>query len=232
MRYWLAKNLVVVPLLRVLFRYEVRGLHNIPKKGAAIVASNHLAILDSAFVPGALPRHVAFLVKEQFFAGKGFAAYWRRSFMGAMKQLEIDRGGGAASVSALGGGVDVLREGRLLGIYPEGTRSPDGRLHRGRTGIARLILDNPVPVIPAAISGSREILPRGAKFPKLGGRVIVTFGEPLDFSRYAGLVEDRFVLRAITDEIMHEIRRISGQEYVDVYASNARRQPRATADPA
>ncbi|HWH97537.1 MAG TPA: lysophospholipid acyltransferase family protein, partial [Pseudolysinimonas sp.] len=110
-----------------------------------------------------------------------------------------------------------------LGIYPEGTRSPDGRLHRGRTGIARVLLDNPVIVIPAAISGSDGIMPRGAKFPKLGQRVIVTFGEPMDFSRYAGLTEDRFVLRAITDEIMHEIRRLSGQEYVDVYASNVRR---------
>jgi 1-acyl-sn-glycerol-3-phosphate acyltransferase len=229
-RYWLAKNLLVVPLLRVLFRYEVHGHHNIPKHGAAIIASNHLALLDSAFVPGALRRHVAFLAKEQFFAGKGFAAYWRRSFMGAMKQLEIDRGGGSASVSALGGGVDVLHEGRLLGIYPEGTRSPDGRLHRGRTGIARLLLDNPVPVIPTSITGSRAIMPRGSKFPKFRVRVIVTFGEPLDFSRYAGLVEDRFVLRSITDEIMHEIQKLSGQEYVDVYASNARRPARPTAD--
>ncbi len=228
MRYWLAKNLLVVPLLRVLFRFEVHGHHHVPKTGAAIIASNHLAILDSAFVPGALRRHVSFLVKEQWFAGKGFAAYWRRSFMGAMKQLEIDRGGGSASVSALGGGVDVLREGRLLGIYPEGTRSPDGRLHRGRTGIARLILDNPVPVIPTSITGTRAILPRGSRFPKLGVRIIVTFGEPIDFSRYAGLVEDRFVLRAITDEIMHEIQRLSGQEYVDVYASNARRPARST----
>ncbi len=223
MRYWLAKNLVVVPLLRLLWRFEVRGVHNIPKRGAAIMASNHLALLDSAFVPGAIPRHVAFLGKEQLFAGRGLRARFVRSFMLAMGQLEIDRGGGSASASSLGGGVHVLRAGKLLGIYPEGTRSPDGRLHRGRTGIARLLLDTPVPVVPVAISGSDEILPRGAKFPKLGGRVIVTFGEPMDFSRYAGLTEDRFVLRAITDEIMHEIKRLSGQEYVGVYASNARR---------
>lgn len=223
MRYWLLKNLVVVPLLRVLFRFEVHGVHNIPKRGAAIIASNHLAILDSAFVPGAMPRHVAFLAKEQFFAGKGIGPAFRRGFMRAMGQLEIDRGGGSASASSLGGGVDVLRAGKLLGIYPEGTRSPNGRLHRGRTGIARLLLDTPVVVIPVAVSGTEGIMPRGAKLPKLGRRVIVTFGEPLDFSRYAGLTEDRFVLRAITDEIMHEIRRLSGQEYVDVYASNARR---------
>lgn len=228
-RYWLLKNLVVVPLLRLLFRFEVHGVHNIPKHGAAIIASNHLALLDSAFVPGAMPRHVAFLAKEQFFAGKGAAAAFRRGFMRAMGQLEIDRGGGSASASSLGGGVDVLRAGRLLGIYPEGTRSPDGRLHRGRTGIARVLLDTPVPVIPVAVSGSEGVLPRGAKFLKLGTRVIVTFGEPLEFSRYAGLTEDRFVLRAITDEVMHEIRRLSGQEYVDVYASNARRAvPRVT----
>jgi 1-acyl-sn-glycerol-3-phosphate acyltransferase len=227
-RYWLAKNLIVVPLLRLLWRYEVRGVHNIPKRGAAIMASNHIGLLDSAFVPGAIPRHVAFLGKEQLFTGKGLKAWFVRSFMLAMGQLEIDRGGGSASASSLGGGVHVLRAGKLLGIYPEGTRSRDGRLHRGRTGIARLLLDTPVPVIPVAISGSDEILPRGAKFPKFGGRVIVTFGEPMDFSRYAGLTEDRFVLRAITDEIMHEIGRLSGQEYVDVYASNARRPAKTT----
>jgi 1-acyl-sn-glycerol-3-phosphate acyltransferase len=222
-RYWLLKNLVVVPLLRLLWRFEVHGVDNIPKKGAAIIASNHIGILDSAFVPGAMPRHVAFLVKEQWFAGKGFAAAFRRGFMRAMGQLEIDRGGGSASETSLGGGVAVLSAGKLLGIYPEGTRSPDGRLHRGRTGVARVLLEMSVPVVPVAVAGTAEIMPRGAKFPKFGGRVIVTFGEPMDFSRYAGLTEDRFVLRAITDEIMHEIRRLSGQEYVDVYASNARR---------
>jgi 1-acyl-sn-glycerol-3-phosphate acyltransferase len=227
-RYWLAKNLIVVPLLRLLWRYEVHGVHNIPKKGAAVIASNHIGILDSAFVPGAMPRHVAFLVKEQWFAGKGFAAAIRRGFMRAMGQLEIDRGGGSASETSLGSGVAVLGAGKLLGIYPEGTRSPDGRLHRGRTGIARVLLEMSVPVIPVAVSGTAEIMPRGAKFPKFGGRVIVTFGEPMDFSRYAGLTEDRFVLRAITDEIMHEIKRLSGQEYVDVYASNARRPAKTT----
>ena len=229
MRYWLAKNLLVVPVLRLLFRYEVHGHHNIPKHGPAIIASNHLALLDSAFIPGAIRRHIAFLAKEQFFAGKGFGPWIRRSFMGAMKQLEIDRGGGSASSSSLGGGVTVLREGRLLGIYPEGTRSRDGRLHRGRTGIARMLLDTPVPVIPTSISGTRGILPKGSRFPKFGIRIIVTFGEPLDFSRYAGLAEDRFVLRSITDEIMHEIQQLSGQEYVDVYASNARRPSKVDA---
>lgn len=228
MRYWLAKNLIVVPLLRLLWRFEVHGVHNIPKRGAAVIASNHIGILDSAFVPGAMPRHVAFLVKEQWFAGKGIAAAVRRGFMRAMGQLEIDRGGGSASETSLGSGVAVLSAGKLLGIYPEGTRSPDGRLHRGRTGIARVLLDMAVPVIPVAVSGTAEIMPRGAKFPKFGGRVIVTFGEPMDFSRYVGLTEDRFVLRAITDEIMHEIKRLSGQEYVDVYASNARRPAKTT----
>jgi 1-acyl-sn-glycerol-3-phosphate acyltransferase len=218
----------VVPLLRLLWRFEVHGVHNIPKRGAAVIASNHIGILDSAFVPGAMPRHVAFLVKEQWFAGKGIAAAVRRGFMRAMGQLEIDRGGGSASETSLGSGVAVLSAGKLLGIYPEGTRSPDGRLHRGRTGIARVLLDMAVPVIPVAVSGTAEIMPRGAKFPKFGGRVIVTFGEPMDFSRYVGLTEDRFVLRAITDEIMHEIKRLSGQEYVDVYASNARRPAKTT----
>jgi 1-acyl-sn-glycerol-3-phosphate acyltransferase len=222
-RYWLAKNLIVVPLLRLLWRFEVHGVRNIPKKGPAIMASNHLALLDSAFVPGAIPRHVAFLGKEQLFAGKSLRARFVRSFLLAMGQIEIDRSGGSASASSLGSGVNVLRAGRLLGIYPEGTRSSDGRLHRGRTGIARVLLDTPAVVVPVAVSGTNGILPRGSKFPRFGVRVIVTFGEPMDFSRYAGLAEDRFVLRAITDEIMHEIARLSGQEYVDVYASNARR---------
>lgn len=229
MRYWLAKNLLVIPLVRLLFRVEVHGRENIPKKGAAIIAPNHLSVLDSMFVPMSVPRHVAFLAKREFFAGKGFGAWVRRSFMGAMKQLEMERGGGAASSASLGGGAKVLAEGRLLGIYPEGTRSPDGRLHRGRTGIARILLENPVPVVPVAVFGTAETMPRGAKFPRFGTHVVITFGAPLDFSRYAGLVEDRFVLRSITDEIMHEIGRLSGQEYVDVYASNSRRPALAAA---
>lgn len=223
MRYWLMKNLVVVPLLRTFWRFEVHGVRNIPRQGAAIIASNHVGILDSAFVPGAMPRHVAFLVKEQWFAGKGFAAAVRRGFMRAMGQLEIDRGGGSASETSLSSGIAVLSAGKLLGIYPEGTRSPDGRLYRGRAGIARVLLEMPVPVVPVAVTGTAEIMPRGAKLPKLGGRVIVTFGAPLDFSRYAGMNADRFVLRAITDEVMREIERLSGQEYVDVYATNASR---------
>lgn len=227
MRYWLLKNLVAGPLFRALFRVEVHGRENIPRKGAAIIAPNHLSTIDSVFVPISIPRHVAFLAKEQFFAGKGLGAAIRRGFMRAMKQLEIDRGGGSASSAALGGGAGVLARGGLLGMYPEGTRSPDGRLHRGRTGIARILLENPAPVVPVAVFGTAEIMPRGAKFPRLGRRVVITFGAPIDFSRYAGLVEDRFVLRAITDEIMHEIRKLSGQEYVDVYASNARRPARA-----
>ena len=223
------KNLLAAPIFRLLFRVEVHGRENIPKKGAAILAPNHLSVLDSVFVPISVPRHVAFLAKREFFAGKGFGAWVRRSFMGAMKQLEMERGGGAASSASLGGGSKVLAEGRLLGIYPEGTRSPDGRLHRGRTGIARMLLDNPVPVIPVAVYGTAETMPRGAKFPSFGKHVIVTFGAPLDFSRYAGLAEDRFVLRSITDEIMHEIRQLSGQEYVDVYASSVRRPGKAAA---
>ena len=223
MLYWLAKYLIVLPLLHVLFRFEIHGVENIPKKGPAIMASNHMAALDSAFVPAAIPRHVAFLGKEALFSGTSFKARIVRRFMITMKQLEIDRIGGSASSSSLSGGGQVLHEGRLLGIYPEGTRSPDGRLHRGRTGVARILLETPVPVIPVAVSGTENVLPRKAKFLKLGTRVIVTFGPPMDFSRYAGLSEDRFVLRAITDEIMHEIARLSGQEYVDVYATNARR---------
>lgn len=225
MRYWLLKNLVVSWVVRLAFRLEIHGRENIPRKGAAIIAPNHLSVIDSVFVPLAIPRHVAFLAKEQFFAGRGFGGWFRRGFMRAMGQLEIDRGGGTASSSSLGGGASVLRAGRLLGIYPEGTRSPDGRLHRGRTGIARVLLECPVPVVPVAVFGTAEIMPKGARFPRLGRRVVVVFGEPIDMSRYAAIAEDRFVLRSMTDEIMHEIRRLSGQEYVDVYA----RRPSAVA---
>lgn len=225
LRYWLLKNLVVVPLLHLVFRIEVHGRENIPRAGAALIASNHVSAIDSLFVPLVIPRHVTFLAKAQFFEGKGFGGWFRRGFMSAMGQLPIDRGGGAESVAALHKGVQVLRAGRLLGIYPEGTRSDDGRLHRGRTGIARTVLAAGLsaPVVPVAVEGTDHVLPIGRVFPRLGTRIVITFGEPLDFSRYAGMLEDRVVLRSITDEIVGAIAAMSTREYVDVYASAARR---------
>jgi 1-acyl-sn-glycerol-3-phosphate acyltransferase len=233
MRYWLAKNLVVWPIFHLFFRIRVIGRENVPKTGGVLLAANHTSALDSVFLPLKTRRHVTFLAKAQFTAGRGFGAWVRRSFMSAMGQLAIDRSGGSASSSALDAGVEELRQGRIVGIYPEGTRSPDGRLHRGRTGISRMVLKAQVPVVPVGIQGTRDVLPIGRGFPKLGARVTLTFGEPLDFSRFADVDDDRFVLRSITDEIMREIHRLSGQEYHDAYASHRRgaredREPVAT----
>jgi 1-acyl-sn-glycerol-3-phosphate acyltransferase len=221
-RYWLIKYLLAVPLLHLFFRIEVHGRENLPRRGAAIIASNHLSTIDSVFVPLVIPRHVTYLAKSQFTSGKGLGAWFRRELMGMLGQLAIDRSGGSASAAGIAAGAGVLRKGELLGIYPEGTRSPDGRLYRGRTGVARILVECPAPVVPVAVFGTPEVMPKGAKFPRLGRRVIVVFGRPLDFGRYDGVAEDRFVLRAITDEIVHEISKLSGQEYVDVYASAVR----------
>ena len=222
MRYWLAKMLIVWPIFHIFFRIRVVGRENVPKTGGALLAANHTSIIDSVFLPLKTRRHVMFLVKAQFFMGKGFGAWVRRSFMSAIGQLPLDRSGGAASSSALDTAVSVLQSGRLVGIYPEGTRSVDGRLHRGRTGIARMIVKAQVPVIPVGIQGTRDIMPVGRSFPRLHGRVTLTFGEPLDFTRFSALEEDRYVLRSITDEIMREIQKLSGQEYQDTYATTRR----------
>lgn len=221
MFYWLVKNLVLGPLLLRVFRPWVRGIENIPATGAAILASNHLSFVDSIFLPLVLKRPVVFLAKAEYFTGKGFKGWLVRQFFLAAGQLPIDRSGGKASEDSLNTGLRVLNEGRLLGIYPEGTRSPDGKLYRGRTGIARMVLEANVPVIPVAMIDTDKVMPIGSSIPTVK-RVGVVIGQPLDFSRFAGYEGDRFVLRAITDEIMVELHGLSGQEYADEYASSAR----------
>ena len=221
MFYWLVKNLVLGPLLLRVFRPWVRGIENIPPTGAAILASNHLSFVDSIFLPLVLKRPVVFLAKAEYFTGKGFKGWLVRQFFLAAGQLPIDRSGGKASEDSLNTGLRVLNEGRLLGIYPEGTRSPDGKLYRGRTGIARMVLEANVPVIPVAMIDTEKVMPIGSSIPTVK-RVGVVIGQPLDFSRFAGYEGDRFVLRAITDEIMVELLALSGQEYADEYASSAR----------
>jgi 1-acyl-sn-glycerol-3-phosphate acyltransferase len=219
------KNLVLGPILLRVFRPWLKGVENVPVAGAAILASNHLSFIDSVFLPLVLRRPVVFLAKSEYFTGRGFKGWLVRQFFLASGQLPIDRSGGKASEDALFTGVNVLSEGKLLGIYPEGTRSPDGRIYRGRTGIARMTLESGVPVIPVAMIDTEKVMPIGVKIPKVQ-RIGVVFGSPLDFSRFAGYENDRFVLRAITDEIMHELVGLSGQEYVDEYASTRRaRQP-------
>ena len=225
MFYWIVKNLVLGPILLRVFRPWLKGVENVPVSGAAILASNHLSFIDSVFLPLVLRRPVVFLAKSEYFTGRGFKGWLVRQFFLASGQLPIDRSGGKASEDALFTGINVLSEGKLLGIYPEGTRSPDGRIYRGRTGIARMALESGVPVIPVAMIDTNKVMPIGVKMPKVQ-RIGVVFGSPLDFSRFAGYENDRFVLRAITDEIMHELVGLSGQEYVDEYASTRRaRQP-------
>jgi 1-acyl-sn-glycerol-3-phosphate acyltransferase len=218
--YWVVK-VILTPILRVLFRPKVEGLENIPADGAAILASNHLSFSDSIFLPLVVPRRITFLAKSDYFAGRGLKGRMKAGFFKGVGQLPVDRSGGRASQAALETGKRVLAEGKLLGIYPEGTRSPDGRLYRGKTGVARMALEAGVPVIPVAMINTFEIQPPGQKIPKLM-QVGVRIGKPLDFSRYAGLEGDRFVLRSMTDEIMYEMMMLSGQEYVDTYATKAK----------
>jgi 1-acyl-sn-glycerol-3-phosphate acyltransferase len=221
MTYFFLKTFVLGPLLRVLFRPWIRGAENIPTSGAAILASNHLSFSDSIFLPLMLRRPVVFLAKSEYFTGKGLKGALTRWFFKSTGQLPIDRSGGKASEASLNTGLSVLEEGSLLGIYPEGTRSPDGKLYRGRTGIARMVLEAKVPVIPVAMIDTEKVQAIGQKLPKIR-RVGVNIGAPLDFSRFEGMEGDRIVLRAVTDEIMYELQKLSGQVYDDVYASSVK----------
>ena len=220
MLYWVVKALLT-PILRVCFRPWVQGGEHLPAGGGAILASNHLSFSDSIFLPLVVPRKVTFLAKSDYFTGKGFKGLLTKGFMSGVGQVPIDRSGGAASEAALLTAKHILTDGNLLGLYPEGTRSPDGRLYRGKTGIARMALETGVPVIPVAMINTDVVQPTGKKIPHLG-RVGIRIGRPLDFSRYEGMEGDRFVLRSITDEIMYELMLLSGQEYVDTYATKAK----------
>ena len=221
MFYWVMKTIFIGPVVNLLFRPWVKGMNNIPETGPAVLVSNHLSFSDSIFLPLAVPRPVSFLAKSDYFNGKGIKGKLTAAFFRLANQLPMDRSGGAASASSLKAGVDVLENGGLLGIYPEGTRSPDGRLYRGKTGVAKLVLSTGVPVIPVAMIGTDKVQPIGRRIPNIR-RIGIIVGEPLDFSRYAGLENDRFIQRSVTDEIMYELMRLSGQEYVDVYASTVK----------
>ncbi len=219
--YWVAKA-ILGPILRLLFRPWYDGAENIPREGGAILASNHLSFSDHFFAPLPVPRKVVFLAKSEYFTGHGLKGLVSRAFFSGVGQIPVDRSGGLASEGALRTGLRVLAQGHLLGIYPEGTRTPDGRLYRGKTGVARLALEARVPVIPTAMVGTFEFQPPGKIAPRPWVRPGVRFGKPLDFSRYYGLHEDRIVLRAITDEIMYELMKLAGQEYVDEYAQRSK----------
>lgn len=221
MFYWLMKNIIAGPILKGIFRPWVVGANHVPSEGPVILASNHLSFVDSVFLPLVIDRDMVFLAKSEYFTGKGLRGWATKWFMKGTGMLPIDRSGGKASEASLNTGLRVLAEGKVLGIYPEGTRSPDAKLYRGRTGIARMVLEAGVKVIPVAMIDTEKVMPIGAKWPKLR-RLGVIFGEPLDFSRFEGFEEDRFILRAITDEIIYELAGLSGQQYEDVYASSKR----------
>lgn len=221
MFYWLMKNVIAGPLLKGIFRPWVTGADNIPKSGAVILASNHLSFVDSVFLPICIDRDMVFLAKSEYFTTKGIKGWATKWFMKGTGMLPIDRSGGKASEASLNTGLRVLAEGRVLGIYPEGTRSPDGKLYRGRTGIARMVLESGVPVVPVAMIDTEKVMPIGAKWPKMR-RPGIIIGKPLDFSRFQGMEGDRFILRSVTDEIIYELSGLSGQQYEDVYASSVR----------
>ncbi|MFF1880418.1 lysophospholipid acyltransferase family protein [Pseudarthrobacter sp. NPDC058196] len=237
MFYWVMKRIFLGPVIKLLFRPWVKGLDNIPAQGAAIIASNHLSFSDSIFMPLMVRRPVVFLAKSEYFTGTGIKGRLTAAFFRLTNQLPMDRSGGAASAASLNAGMDVLTSGGLLGIYPEGTRSPDARLYRGKVGVARLALQAGVPVIPVAMIGTDKVQPIGKRLPNIR-RIGMIFGEPLDFSQYRDQAEDRTVQRLVTDEIMTNLMRLSGQEYVDEYAAVVKlrlagkpAEPQAAAEP-
>jgi len=209
----------VAPVLRGLWRPWTAGLEHIPPTGPAILASNHLSACDSLFLPTVSPREITFWAKAEYFAGNGLKGRVTAALMRAIRQIPIERGNGRAALTALDVALAVLKDGGLFGIYPEGTRSPDGRLYRGHTGIARIVLEARVPVLPVAMFGTDRVQPIGAPVPRLGHSVGVRVGAPLDYTEHAGGPRNPKLLREITDDIMAHIRRLSGQDYVDRYAS-------------
>ncbi|MEU6501219.1 MULTISPECIES: 1-acyl-sn-glycerol-3-phosphate acyltransferase [Streptomyces] len=221
MFYYVLKYVVLGPVLRLLFRPRIEGLDNIPEDGAAIVAGNHLSFSDHFLMPSILKRRITFLAKAEYFTGPGVKGRLTAFFFRSAGQIPVDRSGKDAGQAAIREGLGVLAKGELLGIYPEGTRSHDGRLYKGKVGVAVMAITAGVPVIPCAMLGTFEIQPPGQKIPKIK-QVAIRFGEPLDFSRYAGMENQKAAIRAVTDEIMYAILELSGQEYVDEYAAKVK----------
>lgn len=209
----------LTPFLMLLFRPKVKGLRHVPGSGPVIIASNHLSFSDSIFMPLVVPRKVTFLAKSEYFTSPGPKGLLKKLTFIALGQVPVDRSGGRRSEAALITGLKVLAEGKCLGIYPEGTRSPDGRLYKGRTGIARLAIESGAPIIPVAMFNTEKIQPTGTVVPKVM-RVEMIFGEPMYFE---GDSTDLLHLRDVTDKIMSTIQELSGQEYVDTYASKAKK---------
>ncbi|MET9956699.1 lysophospholipid acyltransferase family protein [Streptomyces sp. NPDC006339] len=221
MFYQVLKYVLLGPLLKLLFRPRVEGLEHVPEEGAAIVAGNHLSFSDHFLMPAVLSRRITFLAKQEYFTGPGLKGRLTAAFFRSAGQIPVDRSGKEAGRAAIREGLGVLAKGELLGIYPEGTRSHDGRLYKGKVGVAVMALTAGVPVIPCAMVGTFEIQPPGRVVPRIR-RVTIRFGAPLDFSRYAGMEGQKEAVRAVTDEIMYRILELSGQEYVDEYAAKVK----------
>lgn len=221
MFYYVLKYVLLGPWLRLVFRPRIEGLEHIPADGAAIVAGNHLSFSDHFLMPVVLKRRITFLAKQEYFTGPGVKGRLTAAFFRSAGQIPVDRSGKEAGQAAIREGLGVLAKGELLGIYPEGTRSHDGRLYKGKVGVAVMAITAGVPVIPCAMVGTFEIQPPGKVVPRVK-RVTVRFGAPLDFSRYAGMEGEKAAVRAVTDEIMYEILALSGQEYVDDYAAKVK----------
>ena len=217
MAYRLLKSFLI-PILTLLFRPKVTGLRNVPHTGPVIIASNHLSFSDSIFMPLVVPRKVTFLAKSEYFTSPGIKGFIKKLTFITLGQVPVDRSGGRRSEAALLTGLSLLQAGDCLGIYPEGTRSPDGRLYKGRTGIARMAIESGAAIVPVAMFNTAEIQPTGQVVPKVR-RVEMVFGEPMYFE---GDVTDLKLLREITYRIMNTIQSLSGQEYVDMYASEAK----------
>ncbi|GHH50187.1 lysophospholipid acyltransferase family protein [Streptomyces candidus] len=221
MFYYVLKYVVLGPLLKLLFRPRIEGLAYVPEDGAAIVAGNHLSFSDHFLMPAVLKRRITFLAKAEYFTGPGLKGRLTAAFFRSAGQIPVDRSGKEAGKAAVREGLGVLAKDELLGIYPEGTRSHDGRLYKGKVGVAVMAITAGVPVVPCAMVGTFEIQPPGRKIPRIK-RVTIRFSTPLDFSRFAGMEKEKAVLRAVTDEIMSAILALSGQEYVDRYAADVK----------
>jgi len=226
--YWLLKFVLLGPMLRLWCRPTIEGRENIPEHGGALLASNHLAVADSFFLPLLVRRRITFMAKREYFTQPGLVGWFKREFFYGVGQVPVDRGSGSAARAALDTGIRLLREHHLVGIYPEGTRSPDGRLFKGKTGVARMALEAEVPVIPIVMIGTDKVNPIGSRIWR-PHKVRIKIGEPLTFERYHGMANDRFIQRSMTDEIMYALMELSGAEYVDMYAAKAKEDAAAQA---
>jgi 1-acyl-sn-glycerol-3-phosphate acyltransferase len=228
--YWLMRRVLGGPLLRLLFRPWVIGIENVPADGPVIMASNHLSVLDSFVLPIVLPRRIVFIGKAEYFTGTGVRGRLVAGFMRGVGTIPLDRSGGKASEAALRTGLAHLEGGGVFGIYPEGTRSPDGRLYRGKTGVARLAIESGAPVVPVAMVGTDQAQPIGRRLPR-PMRIGVVLGEPVSYADRRGEEGDRAVLREVTDEIMYRIQLCSGQRYADVDAATFKARPGSVTAP-